>query len=198
MSICTNCVIDSSRCKSHNTRPFDAILSGIRDTHAAWVALLEGRPEKVQAECNRVTAAADAAVQAIRAEEADLKQQLQRVFVDELDDVIREQADVEFAAASSRAAVADSEESRCLLAAATREPRPPPPGAGGEKFEVAAAVPAVRGGHVAWACCGSFSQTEGMVSATSTLRRRTATGYFFSLGRTIGWIRKHILHEPSD
>ena len=31
-SICINCAIESSRCKSHSTRPFDAILSGIRDT----------------------------------------------------------------------------------------------------------------------------------------------------------------------
>ncbi len=47
-SICTNCAIDSSRCKSNTTRHLDAILSGIRGTHAAWVAWLEGRPEKLR------------------------------------------------------------------------------------------------------------------------------------------------------
>jgi hypothetical protein len=34
-SICINCAVDSSRCQSHTMRPLDAIVSGIRDTHAA-------------------------------------------------------------------------------------------------------------------------------------------------------------------
>ena len=63
-SICINCAIDSARCHSHTKRPLDAILSGIRDTHAAWVQVLEGQPQQLQAECDRVKAAADAALQA--------------------------------------------------------------------------------------------------------------------------------------
>ena len=43
-SICINCAIDSTRCQSHTMRPLDAIVSGIRDTHAAWVQVREGRP----------------------------------------------------------------------------------------------------------------------------------------------------------
>jgi hypothetical protein len=142
-SICVNCLTDPERCKLHNTRPLDGILSGIRDTHAAWVQVREGRPQQLQAECERVDAAADAAVQAIREEAAGLKLELQRACVDDLDGHIEEQAqllaDVEVAVASPDAAVADSEASRCLLAAATRAARPPPPDAGGGRFEAAAA-----------------------------------------------------------
>ncbi len=137
-SICINCAIDPSRCHSHQKRPLDDILSGFRDSHAAWVQLREGRPQQLQAECDRVAAVADAAVQAIRAQEADLKQQLQRACVGDLEGVIQEQArllaDVELAAASPDAAVADSEPSRCLLAAV---PRPPRRSAGGGRFQAA-------------------------------------------------------------
>ena len=140
--ICINCAMDTARCKSHTTRPLDAIVCGIRDTHAAWVQVREGRPQQLQAECDRVDAAADAAVQAIeeearravqgiREEAAELKLELQRACVGDLEGVIEEQAqllaDVELAAASPDAAVADSEASRCLLTAATRAPLPPPP-----------------------------------------------------------------------
>jgi hypothetical protein len=118
-------------------------VSGIRDTHAAWVQVREGRPQQLQAECDRVTAAADAAVQAIREEEAELKLELQRACVGDVEGVIQEQAqllaDVELAAASPDAAVVDSEASRCLLTAVTRAPLPPPPGAGRGRFEAAAA-----------------------------------------------------------
>ena len=91
-SICMNCAIDSSRCKSHHTRALDAIVSGIRGTHAAWVKLLEGKPQQLQAEYGRIDAAGDVAIQAIRAEMAELKQKLQRACVGDLESVIREQA----------------------------------------------------------------------------------------------------------
>jgi hypothetical protein len=141
--ICIHCAMDPARCKSHDTRPLDAIVCGIRDTHAAWAQVLEGRPQQLQAECDRVDAAGDAAIQAIREEVAELKLELQRACVGDLDGIIREQAqllaDVELAASSPDAAVAGSEASRCLLTAVTRAPRPPPPGAGGGRFEAAAA-----------------------------------------------------------
>ncbi len=128
-SICSNCAIYSQRCKLHITRPLDAIVSGIRDSHAAWVHALEGRPLQLQAEYDRIDAAGNAAFQAIRAEIAELKQKLQRACVGDMEGVIREQAqllaDVELSAASPDAAVSDSEPSRCLLAAATRAPRLP-------------------------------------------------------------------------
>jgi hypothetical protein len=158
--ICINCAMDPARCHSHTMRPLDAIVCGIRDTHAAWVQVREGRPQQLQAECDRVDAAADAAVQAIeeearravqgiREEAAELKLELQRACVGDLEGVIEEQAqllaDVELAAASPDAAVADSEASRCLLTAATCAPLPPPPGVGGGRFEPAAAADAVRG-----------------------------------------------------
>ena len=147
-SICISCLTDPARCKSHIARVLDDIVTGVRETHAAWVQVLQGQPQQLQAECDRVTAAADAAVQAIREEEAELKLQLRRVCVGDLEGVVREQAaflaDVELAASSPQSADAGSEESRCLLTAATRAPRPPPPGAGGGRFEPAAAE-AVRG-----------------------------------------------------
>jgi hypothetical protein len=161
-SICSDCAIDSQRCKSHTTRPLDAIVSGIRDSHAAWVQALEGRPQQLQAEYDRIDAAAaaagDAAIQAILAEVAELKQKLQRACVGDLQGVIREQAlllaDVQLAAALPNAAVADSEESRCLLAAATRAPRQPPRGARGGRFQAAAAeaVSLVRLGCIVVDC----------------------------------------------
>ncbi len=82
-SICINCAIDSSRCKSNNTRHLDAILSGIRRTHTSWVAWLEGRPEKLRPShgCSR-RCRAQVHMFSIGAEEADLKQQLQRACVE--------------------------------------------------------------------------------------------------------------------
>ena len=170
-AICVNCAIDSTRCKSHDTRPLDAIVSGVRDAHAAWVQVLEGRPQQLQAECDRVDAAAEAAHQAIREEAAELKQKLQRACVGDLDGVIREQAqllaDVELAAESPDAAVADSEASRCLLTAVVRAPRPPPPGAGGARFEAAAAVGVrvKRLGRVVEEGTGAVVRGAGGVSA---------------------------------
>ena len=61
--ICINCAMDTARCHSHTMRPLDAIVCGIRDTHAAWVQVLEGQPQQLQAECDRVDAAGDAAIQ---------------------------------------------------------------------------------------------------------------------------------------
>ena len=170
-AICVNCAIDSTRCKSHDTRPLDAIVSGVRDAHAAWVQVLEGRPQQLQAECDRVDAAAEAAHQAIREEAAELKQKLQRACVGDLDGVIREQAqllaDVELAAESPDAAVAGSEASRCLLTAVVRAPRPPPPGAGGARFEAAAAdgVRVKRLGRVVEEGAGAVLRGAGGVSA---------------------------------
>ena len=122
-SICISCLTDPARCKSHIARVLDDIVTGVRETHAAWAQVLQGQPQQLQAECDRVTAAADAAVQAIREEEAELKLQLQRACVGELEGVVREQAaflaDVELAASSPQSADAGSEESRCYCSCAT-------------------------------------------------------------------------------
>jgi hypothetical protein len=106
-------------CKLHNTRPLDAIVSSIRDKHA-WVQVCEGWPQQLQAKCNRVDAANDAAVQTIRDEIAELKLELQRACVGDVEGVIQEQAQLlavfELPAASPKAA-ADCEGIRCLLTA---------------------------------------------------------------------------------
>ena len=69
-------------------------------------------------------AAADAAIAVIRQEAADLKAELQRACVGELDELVRERVqlltDVELAAASPEGGIAGSEASRCLLTAVTR------------------------------------------------------------------------------
>ncbi len=118
-------------------------MCGICDTHAAWVQVQEGRPQELQAECDRVDDAADAALQAIREEAAELKLELQCVCVGCLEGLIEEQAqllaDVELAAASPDAAVADSEASfndcrhACATATATAA------SCVGGRFEAAAA-----------------------------------------------------------
>jgi hypothetical protein len=87
--ICIHCAMDPARCKSHDTRPLDFIMDRLRATHAAWVQLRVGRPERLQAQCDSVTAAANAAIdkftRKVREEEADLMMQLQRSFVSDLD-----------------------------------------------------------------------------------------------------------------
>jgi DNA-binding beta-propeller fold protein YncE len=182
--ICVHCLTDPARCKSHDTRPLEAIVCGIRDTHAAWAQVLEGRPQQLQAECDRVDAAGDAAHQAIREEVAELKLELQRACAGDLDGIIREQAqllaDVELAASSPDAAVAGSEASRCLLTAVARAPRPPPPGAGGGRFEAAAAdgVRVRRLGRVVGGGARAVLRRAGGVSAAGAgfLRAFGSTG----------------------
>ena len=46
-------------------------MSGVRDALAVWVQVLEGRSQQLQAECERVHAAAEAVIQAIRDEVAE-------------------------------------------------------------------------------------------------------------------------------
>jgi hypothetical protein len=137
-----DCAIDPARCNSHEKRSVEHIVSSIRDTHAAWVRVREGRPQQLQAELQRIDAAAAAAVEAIRQEAAELKQQLQRLCVDDVEGCIQEQSqllsDVQAAAASLDAAFANSDAAKCLLAAATRPPLLPPPGAVGGRFEAVA------------------------------------------------------------
>ena len=65
-AICVSCAIDPARCKPHDTRQLASIVSSVRDVHAAWLQLRDGRPHQLQAECDRVDAAAEAAHQAIR------------------------------------------------------------------------------------------------------------------------------------
>ena len=106
-SICSGCAIDAARCKSHDTRPLAWILSLLRAENEAWVQVQEGRPQQLQAECERVDAAADAAIAAftscIREEAAELKVELQRACVGDVEGVVREVgqllADVQLAAA---------------------------------------------------------------------------------------------------
>jgi DNA-binding beta-propeller fold protein YncE len=139
-SICVNCAIDATRCKSHNTRPLDSIVSDAREAHAAWMRVAERWPQQLQLECDRVDAAAHAAIQAIIEESASLKEELQRTSMDDLEGAIQEHAQqlvtIAQAAASPDSAVAGSESARCLLAAVARKPRLPPPGAHfGGRFE---------------------------------------------------------------
>ena len=93
-SICSGCAIDAARCKSHDTRPLAWILSLLRAENEAWVQVQEGRPQQLQAECERVDAAADAAIAAftscIREEAAELKVELQRACVGDVEGVVRE------------------------------------------------------------------------------------------------------------
>ena len=149
-AICVSCAIDPARCQSHTMRQLASIVSSVRDVHAAWLQLREGRPHQLQAETERVTAAADAAIELftreIREEEAELKVELQRACVGDLEGALEEQAqllaDVEVAAASPDAAVAGSEACRCLRAAATGAPRAPGEKDRGGRFEPAAAAAA--------------------------------------------------------
>ena len=94
----------------------------------------------------RVDAAAEAAIESftreVRQEQAELKAELQRACVGDLEGTLQEQAqllaDVEIAAASPEAGVAGSEACRCLRTAATRGPLAPGAGAGGGRFEAVA------------------------------------------------------------
>jgi hypothetical protein len=148
-AICVSCAIDPARCQSHTMRQLASIVSSVRDVHAAWLQLREGRPHQLQAECDRVDAAAEAAHKAIREEAAELKVELQRACVGDLEGALEEQAqllaDVEVAAASPDAAVAGSEACRCLRAAATGGPRAPGEGDRGGRFEPVAAAVAAAG-----------------------------------------------------
>ena len=147
--------------------------------------------------CDRVTAAADAAVQATREEEAELKLELQRTCVGDVEGVIQEQAqllaDVELAAASPDAAVVDSEASRCLLTAVTHAPLPPQPGAGGERFEAAAAE-AVKVRRLGRAVGGGGVGLRGRAGGVSAVGAgflrlfgsdNSGNGQFSTLGRFV-------------
>jgi hypothetical protein len=84
-AICVSCAIDPARCQSHNMRQLASIVSGVRDAHAAWLQLRDGRPQQLQVETDRIHAAAEAAIESftreIREEEAELKAELQRACV---------------------------------------------------------------------------------------------------------------------
>ncbi len=147
-AICLNCAIDPARCQPHDKRSLASIVSCLRGVHAAWLQLRHGRPQQLQAETERVSAAANAAIESItheiRENEAELKLQLQRACVGDLDDLLQEQAkllaDVEVAAASPEAAVAGSEACHFLRKAVTRGTRLPGEDEGGGHFEAIAAA----------------------------------------------------------
>jgi hypothetical protein len=170
-SICSGCAIDSARCQSHETRPLSWVVSLIRAETEAWVQVEEGRPQQLQAECERVDAAADAAIAAftsrVRQEADELKVELRRACVGELEGLVRERvqllADVELAAASTESCVAGSEAARCLLTAVTRAPRPPPPDAGGGRFEAAAAAAAAVRGRLLGRVVGGGAAAAGAI-----------------------------------
>jgi hypothetical protein len=184
-SICSGCAIDAARCKSHDTRPLTWIVSLLRAENDAWVQVLEGRPQQLQAECERVNAAADAAIaeftSCIREEAAELKLELQRACVGDVEEVVREVgqllADVELAAAMPEGCDAGSEAARCLLAAATRAARLPPPDSGGGRFEAAAGAAVVNGrrlgrvvggGAVDAAADAGFGRVEAAASSPAS------------------------------
>jgi hypothetical protein len=145
-AVCVSCAIDPSRCKPHNLRQLDSIVSSVRDAHAAWLLLRDGRPQQLQAETDRVDAAANAAIESftreVRREQAELKLELHRVCIGDLEATLQEQAqllaDVELAVALPEAAVAGSEACRCLRTAATRGQHAPVEGAGCGRFEAVA------------------------------------------------------------
>ncbi len=185
-SICSSCAFDRARCQTHEMRPLSWIVSLLRIETEAWVRVQEGRPQQLQAECERVDAAADAAVAAIRREADDVKVELQRACVDELEGHVRERmrllADVELAAASPQGGVAGSEEARCLHAAATRAAHLPPQNAGGGRFEPTAAALAVRGrvlGRVVGAGGGVAAGALGRVGAVAA----AGAGFLRAIGR---------------
>ena len=166
-AICVSCAIDPARCKSHDTRQLASIVSCVRDAHAAWLQLRDGRPQQLHAEIERVDAAAEAAIQAIREEAEELKVELQRACVGELEGRLEEQAqllaDVEIAAASPEAAVAGSEACRCLRTAVTRGPRAPDEGCGGGRFEAVAAAAAGGGGGCGGGASGARVRRLGRI-----------------------------------
>jgi hypothetical protein len=116
---------------------------------------LGGRPHWLQKETERVSAAANAAIESITREirdnEAELKLELHRACVGDLEDQLQEQArllaNVEIAAASPEAAVSGSDACRFLRMAVTRGPRAPSEEEReGGSFEAAAASVAAVGG----------------------------------------------------
>jgi hypothetical protein len=147
-----NCAVDYKRCKPHNTRPIAVIITSVRDAHTAWLQLRDGRPQQLQAETNRVTEAANAAIELftrqIREEETELKLELQRDRLVNLERTVQQQAqllaDVQIAAASPEAAVAGSEACRCLRTAETQGSQMPGKILGG-RFKAVAGVGAERG-----------------------------------------------------
>ena len=151
-AICMNCAVDYKRCKPHNTRPIAVIITSVRDAHTAWLQLCDGRPQQLQAETNRVTEAANAAIELftrqIREEETKLKLELQRDRLVNLERTVQQQAqllaDVQIAAASPEAAVAGSEACRCLRTAETQGSQMPGQNRGG-RFKAVAGVGAERG-----------------------------------------------------
>ena len=153
-AICVNCAIDPARCQSHDMRPLASIVSSVRDAHAAWLQLRDGRPQHLQAETERVSAAANAAIEyitrEIREDEAELKLELQRACAGDLQDLLQEQAqllaNVEIAAASPLAAVAGSEACRYLQTAVSRGLRAPGEDEVGGRFVAAAAAAAAGAG----------------------------------------------------
>ena len=146
----------------------------VRDDHAAWLQLRDGRPQQLQTETDRVTAAANAAIEVftrdrraeeadiesftngIRAEEAELKLHLQRASESarELQRPLQEQAqllaDVEIAAAAPDAAFAGSEACQCLRAVVTSGPRAPGEVVRGGRFVAAAASDKARFRRLGW------------------------------------------------
>jgi hypothetical protein len=150
-AICVSCAIDPARCHSYTMRQLASIVSSVRNVHAAWLQLREGWPQQLQAECDRVDAPAEAAIQSIQKEAAELKVVLQRACVGNLEDALEEQAqllvDVQVVAASPDAAVAGSEACCCLRAAATRGPRAPDERDMGGRFEPAGGAAASSAGN---------------------------------------------------
>jgi DNA-binding beta-propeller fold protein YncE len=171
-AICVSCAIDPARCQSHDMRQLASIVSRVRDVHAAWLQLRDGRPQQLQAEFQRVDAAAEAAIQTIREEAAELKVELQRACLGDLERTLQEQAqllaDVEIAAASPEAAVAGSQACCCLRTAATRGSQVPGEGAGGGRFE---AVVGGGGGGDGGGGCGEVRRLGRIVLRDVAVRR---------------------------
>ena len=187
-SICVSCAIDPARCKSHDTQQLSSIISCVRDAHASWLQLFAARPQQLQAQIQRVDAAADAAIESftleVRQEQAQLKAELQRACVGDLEVTLQEQAqllaDVEIAAASPEAAVAGSEACRCLRAAVTRGSQAPDAGCGGGRFESVECIgvgaclpPGGRLGRIIVERCQPPAQTHALTDdfQNSSLRR---------------------------
>ena len=91
-SICMSCALDQARCQSHEMRPLAWTVSLLRTESEAWAQLEEGRPQQLQAECDRVDAAADAAIAAftgrVRQEAAELKTELQQARVGDVQRIV--------------------------------------------------------------------------------------------------------------
>jgi hypothetical protein len=172
-AISVSCAIDLARCKLHDTRHIAAIVSSVRHAHTEWLQLHKGRPEQLQADTERIDAAAAAAMTEIQAEVAELKLELHRMCVGDLECTLQEQAqllaDVQIAAASPHAAVAGSDACRCLRTAVALRPVED---AGGGRFEAVAGnggdagAAAARSRRLGRIVCGGPSGA----SATSSFR----------------------------